>query len=488
VRNGLILGTVPETESGRWKLLKSSADGNPGNSGGPLVTPAGKVVGLVTSLRDNILYSTPASVIMNYQRGVIQYRNKIIYNHTLLANKLTKTFETETPTNQSYKTAQTAIVNKYKTAYVDAMTNLFNEAPEYLTGDNSAYLLYASTSSVFPQVDFVDRNDDNWKLSRLDTKYIDLNDDGRLIYSNISDINLFKINRPKSVPLEKLDTNPRFIMDTILQNWRLERTLTQGDKYRILSFGEPLSVKSYKDNIGRTWIKTHWLIAFDDKIVVVYILPLPGGPAVISTVQSSEELSVYEWDIEKICDHIHSAYSGSLTEWNDFLKLPKYKPDFLKNFSYDWDSAAKSVKFSLDNFSVDINNSVFDWNEISELYMLPSYYKAGNTVEFAVNKVIMNRNTRRRDLFVLEQNTKPDSRLGPDYREEWDDILEERFPYNGKVALSQKDNNGTIGSLLPAIVKLDDVRWTLYMAMEDPTEEDLAKRFESLKSGIVIQK
>ncbi|GHV78282.1 hypothetical protein AGMMS49944_00730 [Spirochaetia bacterium] len=57
IRNGLILGTVPEDESGRWNRLKSSADVNPGNSGGPLVTPGGKVVSLVTHKADNILYS-----------------------------------------------------------------------------------------------------------------------------------------------------------------------------------------------------------------------------------------------------------------------------------------------------------------------------------------------------------------------------------------------------------------------------------------------
>ncbi|GHV76427.1 hypothetical protein AGMMS49942_12480 [Spirochaetia bacterium] len=33
IRNGLIIGTTPEDEAGRWNLLKSSAAVNPGNSG-----------------------------------------------------------------------------------------------------------------------------------------------------------------------------------------------------------------------------------------------------------------------------------------------------------------------------------------------------------------------------------------------------------------------------------------------------------------------
>ena len=96
-RSGLILGTIPEADSGRWDLLKSSADGNPGNSGGPLVTPAGKVVALVSALKDNILYSIPASVILDDTRSVLTYRVKTTFGHLILANTYDKTIETTVP-------------------------------------------------------------------------------------------------------------------------------------------------------------------------------------------------------------------------------------------------------------------------------------------------------------------------------------------------------------------------------------------------------
>ena len=97
VRDGLVLGTVPEQDSGRWDLLKSSADGNPGNSGGPLVTPDGKVVALVAALRDNILYSIPAEVILGGSRSELSYRIKPRFGHLLLANKLENIFEIGVP-------------------------------------------------------------------------------------------------------------------------------------------------------------------------------------------------------------------------------------------------------------------------------------------------------------------------------------------------------------------------------------------------------
>ncbi|GHT94629.1 hypothetical protein FACS1894141_1660 [Spirochaetia bacterium] len=95
IRNGNILGTVPEDEAGRWNRIKSSAGVNPGNSGGPLVTQDGKVVALVTSRRgNNILYSVPASVILETDRSELRYWLRTNYSHYILANTANRVFET----------------------------------------------------------------------------------------------------------------------------------------------------------------------------------------------------------------------------------------------------------------------------------------------------------------------------------------------------------------------------------------------------------
>jgi len=52
------------------------------------VIPNGKVIALLTSRKDNIVYSTPAEVILNDDRSVFLYRGKIHFYHLLLANNL----------------------------------------------------------------------------------------------------------------------------------------------------------------------------------------------------------------------------------------------------------------------------------------------------------------------------------------------------------------------------------------------------------------
>ena len=488
VRNGLILGTVPEEDSGRWNLLKSSADGNPGNSGGPLVTSAGKVIAVVTALNDNILYSVPADLIQNGSRSSLPYRQKATFGHLILSNKLSRTFETQAPLPDSYTAVRRAIRGAYEREYDVYMSALFKEAPEYITGPNNAYLLSSSLSSIFPEISFVDPNDDNWKLSGLEKKNYTLDDSGRLMYASVSGFNFYKIKRPLSVSLEKVCTDPRYIMDLILQNLRTERTLWGNDKYRILSFGEPSFTGEYRDVLGRTWIKTCWDIDFDDKILIMYILPLPNGPAVISTMQPSALKHVYEWDTEKTCDHVFASYDATFSEWNDFIALKKYIPDFLRDFRFNWDNSRKIISISSNSLTLAAGSRVFEWDSESELSLAPSWYKINNKPSFGIRKVVLRRDLRGKEYIILYRNIKPDARLGAGAMENWNDIVNEKYPFDGKPGISVKDNTGSVGAIIQAQRLDPDARYSLYLSMENPqNEENLNLRFDALKQGLAVR-
>jgi hypothetical protein len=488
IRSGLILGTVPEEESGRWNLLKSSADGNPGNSGGPLVLPDGRVVGLVTGLRDNILYSVPADLILNFGRSELPFRIKPVFGHLILSNKLNRTFETSVPLPGHYLTVRDRVTAAYAENYDSSMEQLFREAPEYLTGSGSAHLLNSSLSSGFPQLDFVDPNDNNWKLSGLEVKAFDLPDNGRIIQAAVSDYAFYKINKPDSVPLEKINADPRYILDLMLQNVRTERTLWGNDKYRILSYGDPASVSTFTDTLGRSWITAWWLIAYDDRVLIMYILPLPNGPALVVSIQSSAEKDEYEWDIRKTCDHLYAAYSANFENWKEFIAEKSYVPNFLKDLRFDWRQDAQTFSLQVDSFSITADKQVFDWSGTSELFLAPSWYKPKDAVEFGIRKVILNRDIRGKNFITMYRNIKPDPKLGAKTAESWNDLVEAKYPFDGKPGISVKDNTGSVGAILEAENPNSNVRYTLYFSMEDPKdEENLNRRFNALKTGIRVR-
>jgi hypothetical protein len=490
VRNGLILGTVPEEDSGRWNLLKSSADGNPGNSGGPLVTPEGKVVAVVSALRENILYSVPAEVVLGGSRTELPYRQKSRVGHLILANDMNTIFETKPKLPETYTAVRKSICEAYNAFYDNSMASLFKEAPEYLSGPNNVYLLNSSPSSLFPELSFVDPDDNEWTLSNLNKAKKDypMDDDGRLYHTAVSGFSFYKVKRPLSVPVDKISTDPKYIMDLILKNIRTDRNLWGNDKYRILSYGEPSSKGSFRDALGRTWITAYWVIGFEDEVEIMYILPLPNGPVVATTKQSSAFLHIYEWDLHKTCDHLFAAYSGSFEEWTNFLALKQFIPDFLKDIRFTWKSAEASFSFSSGPWSVNADKQVFDWVPRSELFLSPAWYKINNKLEFGIRRVILSRDQRGKEFVVLYRNMKPDQKLGTNALENWNDLVVAKPPFDEKAVLVPKDNNGFIGAILKARRTYPEVLFSLYLSMENPqSEENLAGRFRAMKTGISLE-
>ncbi|MDR2111163.1 MAG: hypothetical protein LBP32_07630, partial [Spirochaetaceae bacterium] len=358
----------------------------------------------------------------------------------------------------------------------------------YLTGPDNVYLLNSSLSSTFPQLDYVDPNDNNWKLSGFETKTYNLPDDGQLIHTAVSGFNFYKIKKPDTAPLEKINSDPRFILDLVLQNMRTERTLWGSDKYRILSFGDPASVSEYTDTLGRTWITAWWLIGFDDKVMIMYILPLPNGPAMVVNTQSSSLKNIYEWDIRKTCDHLYAAYSADFKGWDEFIRIKSPLPAFFKDFQFNWQQDTQALSLRFDGISIAVDKQVFDWTGTSELFLAPSWYKPKDVLEFGIRKVIIDRDIRGNDYIHLYRHIKPDPKLGAKNAEFWNDLVQEKYPFDEKPGISVKDNTGSVGAILKTENPNPNVRYALYLAMEDPQDdENLTRRFKALKEGVQVQ-
>jgi hypothetical protein len=442
---------------------------------------------VVSALRENILYSVPAEVVLGGSRSELPYRFKSRFGHLILANKLNSIFETTASLPDSSTEVRKTIREAYTSYYDDQMSALFLEAPEYLTGPNNAFLLNSSLSSVFPGISFVDPNDDQWKLSNLDNKSYTLDDNGRLYHTSVGGFNFYKIKKPSSVSIEKACSDSRYIMDLILQSIRTDRTLWGSDRYRILSFGDPSETGTYRDAVGRTWLTAYWVIGFEDDVQIMYILPLPNGPIVITTRQSSAFLKDYEWDLQKLCDHIFAAYDANFEEWNNFIALNKYIPDFLADMRFNWKNEEQSFSFDCGPLSIKADSRIYDWNDSSELFLAPSWYKQDDKPELGIRKVILHRDPRGKEYIIFYRNIKPEPRLGANALENWNDLVAEKFPFDERPAISVRDNTGSIGAIVRARNSNPSVLHSLYLSMENPQdEESLSRRFGALKNGISV--
>jgi hypothetical protein len=474
-RAGLVLGDVPEPEEGRWRILKSSAGINPGNSGGPLITPDGKVLAVITSMRDNILYSTPARAILERGRDSAHYRIKPTYGHHILANTLTKEYKWSAPLPNTHQNLVKLLDSSYKVAYKAAMEELFAEAPAYLTGENNAYLFASSYTPDFPQFDFVDGNDNNWRMNGLTPDQTELLHNGRILAASTGDFNYYKIRRPQNLSAAALNQNPQAVMDLILQNRRSERLLWQ-NTYRVLSFGAPMLQTTHTDDLSRVWLKAAWLIPHNDALQVLYLLPQPDGPFVVTGEIGSASLEAFSWDAEKLLSHLHAAYQGTFEEWQQFGALGKD--------AFAWDSVAGKVSLRTMGLRFALDSAVFPWSGQSELSFAPYYFSTPNGVEYSVQEVLLSQDHRQQNYLALTKTAQPDPRLGDAWQDNWADLVAGKYPYDSKPVLLPEGNLGKVSGTLPARPGDAAFRWTLYLEPQSLDSALVTKRFEALKRGI----
>ena len=490
VRNGLVLGTIPEEESGRWQRLKSSADGNPGNSGGPLITPEGRVVGVVAALKDNILYSLPVSALLDVPAETLRFRQRLTYGHLLLPGNLTRVYETELPLPAPYRDIRRTITERYVPAYDAAMKELFGAAPAYLDGPDNAYLLAAVADSSFPELAFMDKDDKQWKLSDLKVERFNLPDDGAVIQAKVGGFSFLKVDLPKTTSLETVLDDPKALMDLILKGLSMERQLGGTEKYRILSFGVPAEVGEYRDSAGRPWIRARWTVEFEDRALLAYILPLPDGPAVLWTFQPTSRIAVYDWDLRAVCDHVQTGYKGTFPQWVRFISLRRWLPEVFSTLAFEWSESDRRIGFRTQELSFAAGPDVFEWTPTSSLFLSPAYHLQGRKGPLRIPQSPVSRGMcRGRDFAILYKNIKPDSKLGAKPAEAWDALVKARSPFDGKPGINPKDNVGALGAILPQAEPSEDTLYSLYLSMEEPGGETaLSARFSALRSGIEIRR
>jgi hypothetical protein len=412
--------------------------------------------------------------------------------HGLLANYKETEFTTSAALPDTYQNIRKQFVADGRAFYAKSMTELFKAAPAYLSGPNNAYLLSSVWSEYCPQFDFVSQNDNNWKISGFDYASQDFMYDGSLNYANWGkNIRLYKIRKSKNCALTDIDTNPRFIMDKLLENQYVNRTLSDESgnayTYRIKSYGEPAKIEKYVDSTGRVWLKTFWFVDYNDSVIIAYILPLPDGPAMLTMTVPSAYLYDWQWDMEQMCSHLHAVYTGSFGNWLDFLKMTDYIPAFLKDGQFVFDNMTIPLPAILASSS--ILNEVIPLSDAPYLSLTPSYYDDNGTVKLGINRVDIYDSIRSRNQLNIAMRFKPDPRLNYSYQYAWSDIVNGKFPWDGKPAMSPQSDSGSVSAVLEggAASSADSAagsRCTLYLKLESSDAATLSAKMKIVQDTL----
>ncbi len=487
IRKGDLIGTTPEPLAGAWQFLRSSADVNSGNSGGPLLDAQGRVLGVVIARKDNISVSLPMAEAR--ATGQARFFRRMTYRFSLFPESLDNVdhaFSIDLP--KAYGELKALAEAKAQEQYARSMDELFekNRAEIFPSGSTSLEVLYDIPTSNKPQLVFKDTNNKIWSYSGIEYKRFDLPKDGRIFTATADGTVMIHLDLPKDVPQAALLSEPKGLMDLFLQGLRFNRTLG-GEDVRVTSFGAPLRSLPHVDRLGRPWTFHIWSLPHQDQYVIVPTAAVPGGFVMLLRQVETASLDPWLYDLRKILDFTVVPYVGSLKDWKAFLELPGGVPPAFQGMMVAFEPG-REVSISTRWLQVKAGQKDLEIDSETILGVYLGFQPGDGGQSLDLRRLILEE-AEDNNYFTVLKHFRPDERLPEGYQKGWRDLVRRRHPY---TAEPYSDEGSTVvATVLPvrkagAPPEVAGNLYTLYLNRSGSVEaRPMKDRLNRLAAGIL---
>ena len=443
IRNGLLTSQTFEDRKGEWKWLRFSAAASPGNSGGPLISPDGMVLGIITmkSKNENLNYALPFTETKNIAKNIGTVYLPIFYNLPhILAERPFYEYRNEQKLPKKLIELRKSIIADYKNFTLDIIKDLkkkydFSGTENFMNGEGAVEILYSSWN---PRFSLILAREENKKWDVFlpnDIKEYKLSQNGKVIYGKMLGSTMAIVKKPNDIDQKKLITSPKLYMDYILTASRMYRYIV-GEKIAISSYGEPSRSESHIDTYGRKWLVNYWELPFADSEVISFALPIPGGIFVITRVDSISSIrNGHNHDYAFLSDYVLPSYSGTFAEWKEFLNLsPKDYPidPILSSMKFNFDS--KNIALKAGDYNFVISQKDFAADKDANLDLSLGFFVNDKKAVFDISAVNMYSNSRSDDYTYIRfsKTLRPPEDAPQDLLEAWQQKINQAVPYNAK--------------------------------------------------------
>ena len=443
IRNGLLTSQTFEDRKGEWKWLRFSAAASPGNSGGPLISPDGMVLGIITmkSENENLNYALPFAETKNIAKNVGTVYLPIFYRlpHILEESSFYE-YRNEQKLPKKLIELRKSIIADYKNFTLDIIKDLkkkydFSGTENFMNGEGAVEILYISWNPRFPLILAREENKKWDMFLPNDIKEYKLPQNGNVIYGKMLGSIMAIVKKPNDIDQKKLITSPKLYMDYILTASRMYRYIV-GEKIAISSYGEPSRSESHIDTYGRKWLVNYWELPFADSEVISFALPIPGGIFVITRVDSISSIrNGHNHDYAFLSDYVLPSYSGTFAEWKEFLSLsPKDYPidPILSSMKFSFDS--KNIALKAGGYNFTISQKDFAADKDANLDLSLGFFVNDKKAVFDISAVNMYSNSRSDDYTFIRFSKilRPPEDAPQDLLDAWQQKINQAYPYNAK--------------------------------------------------------
>ena len=443
IRNGLLTSQTFEEENGAWKWLRFSAAASPGNSGGPLITPEGDVLGIITmkSANENLNYALPFDETKKVPRGTGTVHSPLHYvMPNIIAEKFFYIYDYKQKLPAKLTDVRRTLLADYNAFIAGIIKDIqkrFDFAGEegFNKADGSAEILYTPWMARFP-LTLVRTDNKKWGAYKPnEISDYKLPQNGSVSYGRMLNFTMAFIQKPDNVGMEELISSPKLYMDYLLSASRMYRTVGT-ERVAVTSYGQPSRSNTHKDIYGRTWLVNYWSLPFADAEAVCFALPLPGGLYVVTKTDSTSSIrSGHNLDMAFMTDYVIPRYAASFKEWKEFLSIraQSYPVDpLLGPIQFDFGSSGTSFKNA--EYDLTVSQKNFPADEDATMRLILGFFSKDGKTDFEVRGFEAFTNTRSDNYkyFGITRQLNPREDAPQSMLDTWTQQIGRAAPYNAQ--------------------------------------------------------
>lgn len=434
IRDGLFTSETAEEQDGQWKWIRFSAAASPGNSGGPLLDGAGKVIGVVIgkSPNENLNYSLPIGRVLDADRlkarfdqrelvslpflhGTYTYSFKDSFNLPLTWPEFVKAFQGVTARRGDE--ARAALLKTYA-------GTLFPK------GEGSDSLLYDAESNGFRPRVIMQQADGIWSAHEPAYSATELPGDGSVSVAASAGVALLRLIRSDTATDDAFYSDSKAFMDLALKALNLRRRVGS-DQVRVTSLGAAQSDAPYVDTYGRKWQERVWAVPFMDFYLVALLLPTPDGYAGVIEYSPSSALHEAESRARLVAAQVDVSYIGTLAQWQAHLHRRALLPAGFNEVKLE-----STPKWTLRShrFVSAIPPAVLSLTDKSQMSLTMGFMNDGPRVMWDIKEIWWNRDDRKIAAVGLWRRERPPGSAKLDLRTKFASMRDRRSPYDGKIS------------------------------------------------------
>lgn len=345
IRGGLFTSTTPEDQAGRWQWLRFSAAASPGNSGGPLLDAAGRVIGLIVaaSPNENLNYALPIERVLDApaDRALFDLRLPFALPVTPLVVSLPLQAEFALPRSPAeFGAAVTRMWNQHYDAAYDLWVETHG-GQFFPNGTSAEKLLRRSLERAEPLRLLQMGRGGDWESKWASDRYtVSLDGRGQIEVGSVPGAALMDLQLDETGRASLLVEDSVAQGNLVARGLRLTRFVGP-EQVAVTSLARATSEAVVEDRWGRKWLFRAWPLAFADSMVVSLSLPVPDGMLVLARFAAARDQHSARRELQVLADLTQPKFYGTLVQWQDYLALEELRPRLLRKLALDFELGRK---------------------------------------------------------------------------------------------------------------------------------------------------